>query len=139
MQRTCFRFSILELRSQTFNFRFWNFRIFSVRVSSFDVQQSVSVFRFSMKAKQIWHRKLFDFVVFILSVDLQYMLEFVYLHHGACQIHSIYTSSSIPTATSTRPFYFYIAACDDQSSRTCCYSTSTSMLLTTVPPARALY
>ena len=134
-------FSIFESRVTISDFQFsiLQFIIFSVRVSSFDVQSSVSEFRSSMRAKQVWHRKLFDFVVFILSVDLQYMLEFVYLHHLACQIHSIYTSSPTPTATSTRAFYFYIAACDDQSSWPHCYSTSILLLVTTVPPARAWY
>ena len=138
MRRTCFRFSILDLRCQPFKFRFSNFEL-----SAFEFQASMFDNRFPnfdlRWEKQIWHRKLFDFVFLLLSVYVHYMLEFVYLHHLACQIYSIYTSSATPTATFTLLFYFYIATGDNQSSCPCSSYTSIWLLVTTVPPARALY
>ena len=105
-----FRFAISDYQCSIFEFLLFNFR-----VSSLDVRYSTFEFRCSMR-KETRHRKLFDFVCFLLSVYLHYMLILVSLHHLACQILSISTSSATPTATSTLLFYFYIAACGDQSS-----------------------
>ena len=133
-------FSIFDSRSMTsdYHFSMFEFLLFSVRVSSLDVRHSTFEFRCWMR-KETRHRKLIDFVCFLLSVYLHYMLILVSLHHLACQILSISTSSATPTATSTLLFYFYIAVCGDQSSCPHRCSTYILLLVTTVPPARAWY
>ena len=147
MRRTCFRF---RFTISDYQCSMFEFLLFNVRASSLDVRYSTFEFRCPMR-KETRHRKLFDFVRFLLSVYLHYtcsnwftcitllvrfypfpllvLLRLLHIYR--------YSTSILLLAASTFLFYFYIASCDDKSSCPHCSSTSILLLVTTVPPARA--
>ena len=68
MRRTCFRF---RFTISDYQCSMFEFLLFNVRASCLDVRYSTFEFRCPMR-KETRHRKLFDFVCFLLSVYLHY-------------------------------------------------------------------